>query len=452
VSVRTGEPHVGRIAAALEGAGATAWEIYYEEDEERSVEVEDGEVDACELARSSGAAIRVLDHDRMGFAYTSDYSDAAIEATVAHARAAARATDPDPALGFVSEAEAGPTPELDVVDPTLGRRPLEEKIACARALERAAGALSPRVARVRKASYGEGRSRARLVSSLGLDRADETTLVHCDVMVVAADGNEEQLGWEAQLGHRFDELDPATCGQVAAARAVHRLGAGKVPTGRYAVVLEPQVVCELLETIAEALAGESVCKQRSMLAGKLGAQVMSPAVTLVDDGMHPCGPASGRFDGEGVARRRTVLVERGMLGAFLYDRYWARRAGASSTGNSDRSGFRVAPGVGISNLVLAPGAGGDTAALCAHMGSGLVIDEMIGVHTADPVSGEFSVGAAGRVVRGGAPAEAVAEVAVAGTLLELLSRVREVGGVVRFYGQAGAPALLVDGLDVAGSD
>src|SRR5262249_9106202 len=210
----------------------------------------------------------------------------------------------------------------------------------------------------RKASYGESWARWRLLSSRGVDLDDEATIVHCDVMAVGELEDDEQLGWEGQGGHFFRELGFAPCGGAAGQRAGAVLRAGAPPTGRYAIVLEPHVVAEILDVASEWLLGESVAKKRSLLAGREGQRIAGDVVTLVDDGTHPRGAASSRFDGEGMPRRRTVLVERGVLQGFLYDRLWARKCGRTTTGNSDRGGFRGPPGLGPSNLILQAGTGG----------------------------------------------------------------------------------------------
>jgi PmbA protein len=445
-----GDRAVEAFQRGLAEAGVRDWEIYYEEERELALEVQDGEVEALEAAALSGVGLRIWQGERCGFAYTSELSAAAARSTIEVAQAAARACDPEPLLGLTAPEEASALPNLALCDRGLAEVPQREKIGRARAMEAAARATSPRVARVRKASYGEGRGRVRLVSSRGLDLTDEATLVHCDVLVVAQDGDDEQLGWDATIGHFLAELDWEGCGRRAAARAVGLLGAAPLATGRYAVVLDPRVVCEILEVLSDWLLGESVAKHRSLLAGRQGQTVASPLLTIVDDGTHPRGAASSRFDGEGMPRRRTVVIRDGRLEGFLYDRLWGRRQGQTSTGNSDRSSFRVPPGLSPSNLLIEPGAGGDTAALCRLMGEGLLVGELIGVHTADPVSGDFSLGATGQKVQGGEVAQAVAGVTIAGNLLGVLASVQAVGSEMRYFGGTGAPALLIAPLTVAG--
>jgi PmbA protein len=445
-----GQRELESCMRALGRESGEAWEIYYEEERELSLEVQDGEVHAFEAASSSGAGIRVLAQGRAGFAYTCDFSADAIARTVAAARAAAAACDPDPLLSLPRAAEIGALPAVALSDTRLAEIPVADKIALARVLEQAARQSFREVARVRKASYGEASGRARLLSSEGVDLEDAATVVHCDVLVVAAAEDDEQVGWEAEFGHFLFELDFARCGKVAARRAVDLLAPMPLATGSYAAVLEPHVVCELIEALGDSLSGESVAKGRSLLAGKLGQAVASPLFTLRDDATDPRGAASSRFDGEGMPRRATVVIEGGRLAGFLYDRYWAAKTGARSTGNSERAGFRAPPALGTSNLIVASGASGDASALCQTMGDGILIRELSGVHMIDPVSGEFSLGATGRRVHRGHLAEAFAGVAVAGNLLDLLRSVCAVGSDIRFYGSVGAPSLLCQPVAIAG--
>jgi PmbA protein len=445
-----GAEKIAELRRALERAGAHEWEIHYEEERELTVEVQDGEVDAYESAAPAGAGVRVLDGGRLGFAYTTDFGAQSLAFVAETACAAAAAADPEPELSLPSREEIGALPATETVDRSLRDVTTEQKIESARLLERSALESSPRIARARKASYGEAWARWRLVSSRGIDLEDEATIVHCDVMAVAELEEEEQLGWDAHVGHFFRELDFAACGKKAGLRAAAMLGAAPVPTGRYKVVLEPQVVAEILDVASEWLLGESVAKKRSLLAGREGQRVAGETVTIVDDGTHPRGAATSRFDGEGMPRRRTMLVERGILRGFLYDRLWARKCGRTTTGNSDRGGFRAPPGLGPSNLIIEPGAGGDAHALDRAMGEGIRVAELIGVQTADPISGDFSVGAGGQLIRGGDVVGPVSGVTVAGNLLGLLGAVELVGSDLRFFGSTGAPSLLIGALDIAG--
>lgn len=441
---------------ALEKAGVRAWELYLESGREETLELLEGELDTVETSvGASGLAIRVLIGKRLGFTSTTDFSPGGLERAVELARAGARVSDPDDALGFPTPAEAGTPPALDLVDPSFAALGRAEKIERARALERAAADADPRVRAVRKATLSESDGWGRLRNAHGLDVFERRTFLSGDVQVVAEADGDAQHGYDWDFAFRWAEVDFAAIGRRAARRAVDLLGGQPVPTGRYDAVLDAQVVAEILAALGASLLGESVRKGKSLLGGRLGQPVASPLVTIIDDPGDRRGVAARRFDGEGIASRPTELVSRGVLGALLYDRYEATlacRAGtpAASTASCDRSSYRDLPGSGTSNLALAAG-DRSLAALLAEVGDGLYVTDLLGMHTADPVSGDFSVGATGRRVRGGALAEAVTEVAVAGNLLDLLGRVRGLGSELRFFGGYGAPPILCAGLDVAGS-
>ncbi|MGH2676651.1 MAG: metallopeptidase TldD-related protein, partial [Actinomycetota bacterium] len=185
----------------------------------------------------------------------------------------------------------------------------------------------------------------------------------------------------------------------------------------------------------------------------VGESVGSEVVTLVDDGRLADGPASAPFDDEGVPTSRTPLIERGVLRGFLHNTVTARRNGSASTGNASRPSYRGVPGVSPSNLLVEPGSA-PAEALLAGAGRAVYVQEVKGVHSgANPVSGEFSVGASGLRVEGGELAEPLREMTIASTLPEVLKGVVAVGSDVRFLlgaGAIGTPTILVGEMTVAG--
>ncbi|HEX2031801.1 MAG TPA: metallopeptidase TldD-related protein, partial [Actinomycetota bacterium] len=223
---------------------------------------------------------------------------------------------------------------------------------------------------------------------------------------------------------------------------------------RLPVVLDPWAAAAFLGVLARALSAEEVQKGRSLLAGLVGQEVASPAVPLVDDGRLPEGPASAPFDDEGVPSGRTPVIERGVLRGFLHNTTTARREGAASTGNASRASYRGVPGVSPTNLLLEPGPE-DPAALLRRAGRAVYVQDVTGVHSgANPVSGEFSVGATGLRVDAGALAGPLREMTIASTLPEVLRRIEAVGSDLRFFpggGALGTATLLVGEMTVGGT-
>jgi len=172
-------------------------------------------------------------------------------------------------------------------------------------------------------------------------------------------------------------------------------------------------------------------------------------LNITDDGLYPGGMATEPFDAEGVERKRTPLIVEGRLVTYLYDLYCANREGLNSTGNSSRPSLKVPPRVGISNLFIEKGTV-SFEELLASLGTGLLITELLGVHTADPISGDFSVGAAGHWVEKGERSFPVKEIAFSGNLIQLFQKVEEVGSDLRFFGPVGSPSLLLKEMTISG--
>ena len=223
---------------------------------------------------------------------------------------------------------------------------------------------------------------------------------------------------------------------------------------RCPVVLDPHVAASFASVIGRTLSADAVQRGRSLFAGKEGEQIADPALRLLDDGLDPEGLATAPFDGEGIPQQRTALIEDGRLGTYLFDAYTARKAGRESTGNGARGSYRAPPSVGTTNLLVAPGSG-TTADLIAEAGDGLYVMGVSGLHSGvNAISGSFSVGATGRLIRNGELAEAAREMTIASDLVSMLTAVQRAGGEARwipFGGSVKAPALLVREMTVGGS-
>jgi len=233
------------------------------------------------------------------------------------------------------------------------------------------------------------------------------------------------------------------------------LGASTVASGEYRILLRRDVARDLLATFASVFSAESVQKGLSLLQGKLGQSIASPLVTLVDDPLLEDGAASAPFDGEGVASRRTQVVEAGQLKTYLHNLKTAKKDGVESTGNASRPSFKSPVGIAPTNLFIQPGQVpyGD---LVQALGDGLIIINVQGTHSgANPVSGDFSLGAYGYLVEGGRIVRPVEQITIAGNFFKLLEKVEVVGSDLEFgspgaRGNVGAPSLIIGGLAVAG--
>jgi PmbA protein len=265
--------------------------------------------------------------------------------------------------------------------------------------------------------------------------------------IAAQDGSMQTDHWTS-VARRWDDLDdPAEVGRIAARRALARLGARRVPTCEVPVVFEPTTARALLGHLSACVGGSSVYRGASFLGDKRGETIASPAVTVVDDGRLVGGLGSKPFDGEGLATRRTPVIEQGRLASFLLDTYAGRRLGLASTGNAAR-GAGSAPGAGPTNLWIEPGSGA-LEDLVADTREGLLVTWLFG-HGFNPVTGDFSRGAAGLWIENGKTTHPVEEITIAGNLLDMLRAVDAVGSDLVWQGRVAAPSLRIARMTVAG--
>ncbi|MBN1881744.1 MAG: TldD/PmbA family protein [Deltaproteobacteria bacterium] len=437
-----------RLEGRLASAGVPDWEIYYGASSRLGISAEDGGVEDYSFSAPYGVSLRVINDGGIGFSFATRPDDDALDRMVADSLAGAQHTAKDDRYRFADPAheipDVGP-----LTDEGLEDVPLPEKIERALAIERSALAVDPRVKRVRGARYGEVRATMFLANSLGVDVGYEKTVVSAQTMAMAGDGSDQEMGWDAEFALTAGRIDPERVGRRAGEEAVSRLGAKKAPTCSCAALFVPQAAVDILEVLSSSFLGENVMKGKSMLAKKLGTRVFSEQVTIVDDGLLPGGVATSPVDGEGVPAGTLELISKGVLNGFLYDLVNAARAGVEPTGSAARGGVTAPPTSNVRNFFIKPG-DADADALIAGMGTGVIITDLMGVHTADPVTGEFSVGASGFLVENGKKGAPFKEAAIAGDLMTLFSRIIAVGNDLRFYGGTGSPSFVVEGLDVSG--
>ena len=441
--------HAETVERLLKGVRIDGWEIMVSQSRDLTIEAKGGKLDAFRCAEPFGVAVRLLCGQGLGFSFSTTLDPEALSRMVEGALVAARMQTPDP--GHSLPSPHARYPELPgLYDPELSSISEDLKIARALDLERLVLGRDPRLKRVRKCSYGESVYGTLIRNSHGLSAGYRGSYVSCSVSAVAEGDGDSQIGWDFGFSNSFSGIDPERIADGASRKATALLGARTIPTMRCQVVLDNHVATDLLEVLAPSFLGENVQKGKSLFGAKLGERVFSDLVTVRDLGLLPGGMGSAPCDGEGVPQQDTTLVTGGVLEAFLFDCYWGKRMGGASTGNAVRGGVKGVPRMGVHNLCIEPGEA-DLETLVAGVRRGVLITDVMGVHTANPISGDFSVGASGFYLEGGAVLHPVKGIALAGNLLELFKGVDMVGSDLRFFGSVGSPALRIGELDVSGS-
>jgi len=442
-----------RAVEAATAAGAGDAEAYVSHEAGRQVRVHGGEVESLTAATQTGVGIRAWSGHRVGYAYGTDLSDAGVAAIAARAAEAAAVADEDEFAAPPQPAEIEAVPGL--ADPSIVEWETDRVADLALTVERTALEADPRLVGVEVAVYADSSDQVAIVSSTGVAGSYEASSAYAYLSALAeGEGGARETGLGFGLARGPRGLDPEAIGAEGARRALSMIGAGKPVSRSCPVVLDETVAASFAGLIGGGLGAKAVQRGRSPFAGRLGQEVASAAFSLHDDGRDPHGPDSAPFDAEGVPRRRTALIEGGRLRSYLFDTYTANREGTASTGSAARQGYRSLPGVSPSNLMVAPGEL-SLDGLLAEAGDGVYVTDVAGLHSGvNPVTGVFSVGASGLVIREGELAEPVREFTIAGDLVAMLSAVSAAGAEPRwvpFGGSVSTPPLLIAEMAISGS-
>jgi len=428
-------------------------EVYGIDQTETTVKAYGGEVETLSSARTRGVGVRVLADGRIGYAYTADLAEHALDETLQQARSNATVATPDEANRLARG--DGPLPQLPGIY-REGFADIEpaQKVDLALQLEAATLRGGAPVRGVDSAQYGDSEGTAAIATTNGVRGAYRSCQSYCVVEALAEADGASAAAYGLSLGRLPSDLDVEAAAAEAVERVTGLLGGRKPPSGALPVILDPFAAAAFLGVLAGALTADAVQKGRSLFAGRLGERLGGEHLILIDDGRLIEGPAAAPWDGEGVPTGRTALLDGGVLSGYLHNTYTAAREGVQSTGNASRAGFASPPGLSATNLYLVPG-DTDPQALLAQAGTAFYCQNVLGVHSgANPISGDFSVGANGRMVRDGVLAEPVREATIAGDIPGMLKGLVGVGNDLRwlpFGGAIGTPTLLLEGMTLGGA-
>jgi PmbA protein len=416
-------------------------EAYVSRGGETQVRIYQGEVEKYVSAESEGVGVRVIRDGRTGFAYAGTLDNAAVAEVLADARDNVEFGTVDEWAGL-ADPDGVPVTEQELWSDALAGYPNDRKIGLAVELERLALAGDSRI-RMDDTNYADAWSEHAVATTTGILRSGRSNGCYVMASTLADEGSETQTGFGFSVGRDPDELDLAVAAGDAVSRAVRLLGATKPASKRVTVVLTPFVTAQFLSIIGSTLSGESLVKGRSLFRDRLGEQVASDTVTLVDDPTNPLAYTATDVDGEGLAARRNVLIDGGVLGKFVHSSYSARRANTVSTGNAVRGGYASSTGTGCLALQLQPGTR-DQAALVADIDDGVLVDMVYGLHSGvNAVSGDFSTGASGLLIQDGKLDAPVREFTIGSTLQRMLLDVVEIGADVDWLPMGAAGVSLV---------
>ena len=434
------------LLAKAKAAGAEAADAVSFESAALSHSQRLGAVEKLEREESRDLGLRVLIGHRQAIVSSTDVLPSALDELVERAVAMARNVPDDPYCGLADpERILREIPEIDLCDP---EEPAPEAlIERARACEDAARAVAG-VTNSEGAEASWSRTRVALAASNGFRGGYEVSRHGVGVAVLAGEGLAMERDYDFSTSVYGRNLeDPAAVGTRAGERAVKRLGARKAKTGRFPVVYDPRVANGILGHLAGAISGPAVARGTSFLKDRLGEAVFAAGITVVDDPHRPLGLRSKPFDGEGLANRRRQVIDGGRLTTWILSLNSARQLGLESTGHATR-GTSGPPAPAPTNLYMEPGTR-TPAELMADVDQGFYVTELMGMGV-NPVTGDYSRGAAGFWIEQGALAYPVSELTIAGNLKNMFRNLTPADDLAFRYG-TNAPTLRIEGMTVAGS-
>lgn len=425
--------------------GGYEYEVYLEKRRKTTIESSDEKLESLIRSQEIGIGIRVFKDKSMGFAYATDLEESSVKECVRVAMQVCQLTPKDEGFVLGSCQNLG---DLQTYYDDEGiNTPLEDKIALVIDLEKRAKALDSRVKGVRKVSIKELDLEVFCFNSCGLSYNYKGTWYTSMIAVLAEEGGDQSISYDFVGARSLLDLPLQSMVEEVVFKATATLNPSPFETRKMPVVLYKDASAMILEAFSPIFLGDSLVKDRTFLKGMEGSKVFSEKLTIIDDGTLRGGFMSLPVDAEGHTTQRKFVVEKGVFKGFLHSTYTAIKSGERPTGNTVREGFRSLPTSGITNLYIKPG---DTSLEDMLQGEVFLITDLMGLHTVDPVSGDFSLGASGIIYEGGKRKKSVRGVVIGGNIKDIWGSVIEVGNDLRFYGNVGSPSLYIENITVGG--
>lgn len=439
------------LVSALKKQGADAADVYIVASTGFNTTVRLGRIERLQQSTSKGLGLRVIKNGAMANTFTTDFTDKAVRSLARETMEIVRVSNADPHNGLAPKELLGTYEgRLAMFDDSLGKLSPERKIEIAKEAEDAGLKFDKRITNGRGTSWNNSQTQITLANSDDFVGQYRTTSASFSVGLLAEENGVKQSDGWFTFGRFFNRLDaPKAVGEEAARRVIGRLGARKVKSQVVPVVVSPQVAGGWVGTLFGAASGGSIYRRSSYLVEKIGQQIGSPLVSIVDDAVMPDGVASRPFDAEGVRTAPMTIIEKGVLKTYICDAYSARRLNLKPTGNAARS-YQSTPNVGSTNLYLKNGAT-DPKEIVKTVKNGLYLTEFFGSGM-NSVTGDFSQGASGFWIENGELTYPVQEITIAGNILKALQDVQMVGNDLSFkLGSTASPTLLIGALTVGGA-
>lgn len=416
-------------------------EFFYQEKKKDTLVISGQEVENYQRSKEYGLGVRVIKDKKQGFAYTTDFNK--IEEVIEKAIHLADVMPEDENWDFSKEIVYKELKEYKE-DPGLN-----EKIRVLKELEKEIYAKDSRVKTIRNIVWEKISENNKIINTENMFLEYNQQFQYTYTEVGASDGIDERSGFEFDIGQSWYDIDFNSLRDKVVWKATSLLGAKPKQTQRVELVLPYEVSSEFLELLSELFSSENVQKGKSLLRGQVGEKIASSILNIIDDPTDINALTPRSFDDEGVRTFKKYILEAGTLKDYSYNIYTAKRENRNSTGNGVRSSFKSLPRVGYFNLFIEPGNRNEEE-IIRSVKNGVYVISLMGLHLADTISGDFSFGVEGLWIRDGEFAEPIAEMTIAGNLMDFMKKITEIGNKFYYKSTINSPMLKLEDIVLAG--
>ena len=429
-------------------------EIYIESSKSISIGVFNGEVDKYSIAESGGLSLRGVANNKMGYSYTEKVDETSVDMLINEAYENA---------SFIESAEdeeifAG-SDKYEIINSfndKLSLATMEQKINLTKYLEKEALSLDKRVTAVQECGYQEFEQTSTLVNTKGVDLSHKVNGGVVYIQVIVKEDEDTKTAMAFRSFNNLEEIDIKEIAKEAVNEAISLLGASPIKTGQYPMIIKNTVFGDILTFCSSIFSAENVDKGLSLLKDKIGENVASEILTIVDDPFLEGGFASRGFDGEGMTTSRKNIIDKGILTTYLHSLKTAKKFNVTPTGNATRGSYKSPLSIAPSNFYVKPG-DQNLEEIISSIENGIYVIDVAGLHSGlNPVSGDFSLSASGYEIKEGKIHRPINQITIAGNFYELLKNIETIGDdlVFGFPSESyfGSPSIKISSISVAGDN
>ncbi len=424
------------------------FELYLSENAKTKIDIEDLKVDRIEASKEMGLGIRLVKDRKVGFSYTTNLAKKHIQDATKMAMDIANAQETTDDIELLKEGKIQ-TKKIELFDETGLSKDKNQKINTLLDLEKRIKGKDPRIKLIRDLSYTESKYRYIMENSYGVNIEETMSGFFIMGCAIASSDTDTSSGCSYVASRFLEDLNLDMLVSDIFNNTISLLDPKSFETRSIAVVFSSDSMVSLLRTFSSIFLGDFLIKNKTILKDKLNEQIANPRVNIIDDGTLNRALGSSYYDADGNPTRENIVVENGVFKGFLHNLYTAKKLNVESTSNSVRASYKSMPTTGIHNLYLKPSSHSVEELLGAYEEC-LYITELMGLHMADPISGNFSLGASGVYYKSGKPEHAVRAATVASNFLELLKKIKLIGNDFRFFGHVGSASVLVENITIGG--